>query len=332
LQQGEGINNSEELFCAWFARTGYVKSIVMNQIKYFVFLFVLTFAGLFFLPRTTAAPVIFTIDNSQSGVGVSGLIDSAAMTQQPSGSTLILPTSYSGSIKADLSGSTIQFTGGSAINAQNNGNWEPDANSRPNTAPANYGVEASALNFPHGFITVYGALRSISLEVASAALPISGGSFNGTNLVFSFASTDAVLDYYSSSFSGALALNGYATNTVAAGATLSTNGSVITLTIPINTTFVYNLFSTGDTHLQLMGQLVATSSTALAGPIIQSLSVTNQSVVIAAENATLESELLVSTNLTSWSQASATTTTNDVGWIIFTTALNGPRAFFRVQQ
>src|ERR1019366_3883525 len=107
------------------------------------------------------------------------------------------------------------------------------------SAPADYGAVASVNYPPFGFITVYGGLRNISFDVTSPVLPVTGGAFNGTNLVFSFASINAALDYYSSFLHGSLALTGYATNTVATGATETVNGSTQTLVIPIDATFFF---------------------------------------------------------------------------------------------
>ncbi len=81
-----------------------------------------------------------------------------------------------------------------------------------------------------------------------------------------------------------------------------------------------------------MGQIVATNSIAAAAPVIQSINVTGQNVVMMAENASLQSQLLASTNLTSWLTASFTVTTNNSGGIIFTTPMTGSHGFFRVQQ
>jgi hypothetical protein len=109
---------------------------------------------------------------------------------------------------------------------------------------------------------------------------------------------------------------------------------VRTLSFPINTTFVFTLLSTGDSSVHLTGQIVATNSISgtVAAPIIHSLTITNQNIMVAAENATAQSQLLMSSNLTSWLPASVTIKTNGSGWIIFTTPMRGPRGLFRVQQ
>ena len=129
------------------------------------------------------------------------------------------------------------------------------------------------------------------------------------------------MDYYSSaSTHGSLALGGYATNLVALGSSLTTNGSTVTLVIPIGAQFVFTLLSANDTTINLIGQIVATNAITVAPPVIQSINVTNQNAVVAAANATGQSQLLVSTNLATWSPASVTITTNNSGWIIFTHA------------
>ena len=279
-----------------------------------------------------AAPVAFTIDNSRSQISVvnpPSVFAGFAMTPQGTGA---LGASYSGSINVNLAGSTIQFTGGSSINAQTNGVWQPAIGGTAGSAPADYGPEASVNYSPHGFVTFYSAMRNISFDFTSPVLPLTATNFNGTNLVFSFASVNASLDYYSSYTHGSFALSGYATNTVAIGSTLTTNGSTETLFIPILAQFVFSVLSANDTKVELFGQLVATNLITAAAPLIESISVTNQNVVVAAENATEQSQLLVSTNLAAWSPATVTTTTNSSGWIIFTAPMNGTHEFFRVQQ
>ena len=238
-------------------------------------------------------------------------------------------TGYSGDINADLSGSAIQFTGGSDMIAQTNGDWFPAVGGGTAVAaPADYGPEASVIISPFPPTKLYGALRNISFDVTSPVLPVTGTNFNGTNLVFSFASVNEALDYYAtSSIHGSLALSGYATNTIAVGSSVATNGSIRTLVIPIDAQFVFTLLSAKDTTVHVMGQIVATNSIAAAAPVIQSINVTGQKVVMMAENASLQSQLLVSTNLASWSTASFTSTTNDSGGIIFTTPMNGPMRF-----
>ena len=302
---------------------------VMNAVKWFLFSSAIPAASAFLILTAPANPLTFTLDNSQSQVTVSGNLAGFAMVPQGTGS---LMTSYSGNLSADLGASSIQFTGTNSFNALVNGSWQPLSGGASGSAPADYGAQASVDFFPFGFITVDGAMRNISLELTSPLLAVSAGSFNGASLVFAFASTNAALDYHSSLLSGSLAANGYATNTVATGATVSVIGSRQTLVIPIDATFYFKLISANDTTLHLVGQLVVTNGVALPPPVIRSVAFTNHSIMLSAQNATALSQLQVSSNLTAWLPASATTTTNPSGWILYTTPLTGPRAFFRVKQ
>ena len=283
----------------------------------------------FFLLIGQAAPVTFTIDNSQSTIFASGLFANFALTPQGTGPSI---TSYSGSVNADLTGSTIKFTGGSLINANTNGIWQPAAGGAVGSAAADYGLQASVNISPHGIYTFDCAMRNISLDVTSPVLTVGSGSFNGTNLIFSFASNNAVMDYYSSYKAGSATLGGYATNAIATGATLSVTGSVQSVTIPINATFVFTVLSANDSSVHLIGQIVATNVVTAAIPIIQSFVISGQNVVVTTANTTAQSHLLVSTNLTSWSMASTILTTNGLGMIVFTSTAGGSRAFYRVQQ
>ena len=150
------------------------------------------------------------------------------MTPQGAGALI---TGYSGGINADLSGSDVQFTGGSDIIAHTNGMWFPAVGGGAAVAaPADYGPEAGVIIPPFSETKLYGALRNISFDVTSPVLPVTGTNFNGASLVFSFASVNAALDYYaSSSIHGSLALSGYATNTIAVGSSVATNGSIADL-------------------------------------------------------------------------------------------------------
>lgn len=319
-------------YFAWFFRT-YMERIkvIMNWIRKFCFSTALLFVAVCFIKQIQAATMVFTVDQSQSEIAMSGLMAGFAMMPQgPVHGSGALITSYSGSINANLSGSAIQFTGGSAIIAQTNGVWQPAAGGVAGSAAADYGPKAMVF-ISSSFVTVNGALRNISFDMTSPVLTINSGGFAGTNLVFSFASNNAVFDY-NDGVAGSVPLAGYATNTVATAATLTVNGGKQTLFIPIDAQFVFSLLSANDSTIHLMGQIGATNFIVASVPIIKSISITNQDIAVTAENAATQSQLLVSTNLTSWSTASFTTTTNNLGWIIFTTPMNGSRAFFRVEQ
>jgi len=285
---------------------------------------VLLLTGLFFADRTQASPVTFVIDPARSQLTLSGKIVGSTLTSQGAGS---LTTSYSGNINANLSGSTIQFTGLSTITAKTNGVWQPATGGSAGSAAADYGAQATVAPFG----TVYGALRNLVFDVTSSSLTLTGTNFDSSALVFSFAAgSGSSLDYYNASVAhGSQALSGYSTNSVANQASLSTNGNVEELVIHINTQFTFTLVSPGDTPLALTGQIVATNST--APPLINSIILTNQNVVLTVANATTQSLLQSSSNLTGWFSPS-TTVSNSAGMIIFTVPMSGPHAFFRVQK
>jgi hypothetical protein len=287
---------------------------------------ILSFGMVFFLDRALAGAVVFTIDSSQSQISLSGKIAGFPLTAQGAGS---LMTTYSGNINADVAGSTIQFTGSSAIIAKTNGVWQPAVGGASGSALADYGAQAN-LSF---FGTGYGAARNIVLDLTSPLLTLTGTNFDSTALVFSFATSSASsFDYYTSLKHGTLSLTGNSTNSVANGASLTTNGNVMKLVIQINAQFAFTLLNAGDTPLDLTGQIVATNlMTAAASLNISSIVLNNQNVVLTVENALAQSQLQTSTNLTSWLPAS-TTVSNYSGSMIFTTPLSGPQSFFRVQQ
>ncbi len=276
----------------------------------------------FFAGRMQASPVVFTIDPTRSQLTLSGKIAGSTFTTQGPGS---LTTSYSGNINANVSGSAIQFTGSSTITAKTNGVWQPAVGGGTGSAAADYGAQAFVV-----ISTAYGASRNIVLDVTSPSLTLTGTNFDSSALIFSFASgSGSSVDYNAAGEHGTLALAGYATNTIANQASLSTNGNVEQLVIQINTQFTFTLLSSGDTTLDLTGQIVATNST--APPFINSIIVTNQNVVLTVENATTLSQLLSSSNLMTWSLP-GTTVSNSGGMIIFTVPMAGPHAFFRVQK
>ena len=178
--------------------------------------------------------------------------------EQTSGS---LTTSFAGTINADLTGSAIQFTGGSVIDANTNGNWEPMANGVAGVAPADFGARAA-----NAFATAKAALRDIVLDATSGALPVTNGSFGSGGIVFGFVTNrNSALDCLVTgliSANGRQKLNGLSTNRVSTAATLATNGGTLTLTMPVSTDFFFSLLSNNDTKITLTGKFVATVSAA----------------------------------------------------------------------
>ena len=285
---------------------------------------ILSFGAIFLIDRALAAPMVFTVDNKQSQINLSGQIAGFPLTAQSAGS---LTTTYSGNINADVAGSTIQFTGSSAIIAKTNGVWQPAVGGGTGSALADYGGKVSVSIF-----TGYGAARNIVLDMTSPLLTLTGTNFDSSALVFSFASnSSSSFDYNAVVKSGTLSLVGNSTNSVANGASLTTNGNVLKLVIQLNAQFVFSANSPGDTPLDLSGQIVATNILAAGQLIINSIALNSGNAVLTVENATESAQLQITTNLQAWLPAS-TTVSNYSGSMIFTTPLSGPQSFFRVKQ
>jgi hypothetical protein len=283
---------------------------------------VFSFCVIFLVGAGQTKAAVFTIDSSQSQITLSGTVSGYTFTAQGSGS---LTAAYNGSVNATVSGSAIQFTGSSTIAAVTNGVWRPAAGGLAGSAPADYGAQVN-LGFLFG--TAYGAVRSLVLDMTSPLLTLTQTNFDSSKLIISIVTnSNPVLDFSSSLGSGSTSLSGDSTNSIATGSSISTNGDLVRLVIQINTTF-----ATTNSALTLTGKIVATNSlSAFVPPVITRVVVTNQNFVLTVSNATMQSQLLISTNLTTWSPASATISTNG-GFIIFKTPMSGPRTFFRMQK
>ena len=280
------------------------------------------------------APVMFTVDPTQSQVTLSGNLVafsslSAPITAQSSGS---LTTSYNGNINADVSGTTIQFTGSSLITAQTNSlPQQPAPGGVSGSAPADYGGMAQKNAF-FTTITLDIALRNAGLDITSPMLTLSSGDFASTSLQFSFSTNvNGTIDYLDNiGDSGTAGLVGSSTDASSAPASLTTTGSVQVLTIPVNMTFTDTSAALNGTTLIMVGQIVATR-TIFTPPNINSINVTNQMVVLTVAYATAQSQVLVSHDLNHWS-AQTTSVTNRLNLTIFTFAGSGDAELFRVEQ
>jgi hypothetical protein len=279
------------------------------------------------------APALFTVDPGRSQIALSGSLTyntvfgsvSAPITAQGLGS---LVTSFAGTVDALVDASTIQFPGGSALGAHINGVWQPAVGGTSGSAPADYGGMARASIPFVGTVTVYAALRNVVLDVTSTVAPVSNGSFASSNLVFIFpTNAPGTIDYNDGiGDQGSQPLGGNTTNTAAAASSLTVTAGVQTLAIPIQTTYVVGSGNFAGTSLTFSGQLVAAR---ILPPLINSLLVTNQMALLTVTNATAQAQLLISSNLTTWSAASATVS-NAAGLTFFKTPVAGPVAFFRV--
>lgn len=225
--------------------------LVRVSMKYAAILFLL---GCILAPQTKA--FVFVIDSSSSSLSLSGSVAGFALQQQGAGS---LSTTYSGTIDADFDLSSIQFNSAIAT-AAISGNWQPLPGGGSGAAPANYGGQASL----GGLGTAFGAGRNFVFDITSGVIPLSGASFDTSQLTIS--PTTGALDYSSPFGGGSTNLSGlFGMNQVTMG-NISVAGGIATLTIPVQITQTLTLVSSGDTTITLAGNIVATAVVPEASP------------------------------------------------------------------
>lgn len=195
----------------------------------------------------------FTLDPTQSTLTISGS-NAIAGTIIPQGANS-LTTSYSGTINATVAANSITFNSAAAM-AAINGNWQPAPGmGAGTTAPADYGIAfTNSAEF-----SAYGAVRGLTLDLTSGAIPLTAGAFDASNIFISASS--GTTDYTSILGNGSVDLTTLSAkqNTATAG-TLTMSGNVETLTIPINITETLSIASTNDTTVTFTGDLVATET------------------------------------------------------------------------
>ena len=196
-------------------------------------------------PRQLLSTVVFQIDPLRSNVSVSGHVSAFPLQEQAPGS---LTTQYAGTIAADVEAGAITFPGGSAVAAQNNGDWQPG------NAPGNYGAK-----FNTGLLgTEYVAARGMSLDLTSGALPISGtGSFDLNAATVKFLS--GTIDYAPVT-TGSSDLTGESGQQQSPDlAQYSVSGNTATLMLPVHVTVTQTFLTPNDSQLTLSGEVVATA-------------------------------------------------------------------------
>ncbi len=258
-------------------------------------------------------PVVFTLDTNQSSITLSGSILGFALKEQGPGS---LTTKFGGTLRADVNGQTIMFTGQSLIEALDNGNWQPKPDGSTGTEPANFGGQASSF-----LGSAKAALRQIQLDAISGPLTINQGNFDSSSLVFLFPTNAPSSAAYTvasllGSKSGSIPLVGYATNKVSSVATFTAVPGVETLTIPVDSEFQFSLTTANDTTIRLTGQFVATH-VVTAPLLIESIMVQNQVVTFQWESTPGQQfQIQSSSDLNAWqtNTANVTSTNSTYSW------------------
>ena len=304
-----------------------------NSDMSFYLLAALLVGGTCFLGPAQTVPVVFTVDASQSHISLSGTINAAGfksvpIVEQGSGS---LVASYDGTLNAVMDDQSIEFTGASTIVARITGNWQPASGGSAGSQPANYGGRAE-VKLPFGSkVRAVAALRGIVLDLSSPLLPVVSGGFDASALVVSFSADNAGSLDFSDDFgdSGTFPLVASVNNAANAAATLSAANGIQELVMPLDVVCPVNSGKLAGSELHLVGQIKAIRL--LAPPMIRSIRVTNQTVVLMVAYATPHSQIEDSSDLIAWWPVSAETGTDD-DLAVFSTAFTNEPRFFRVRQ
>jgi MYXO-CTERM domain-containing protein len=208
-----------------------------------------------------AQTATFQVDPAGSSLTVSGTALGSPILSQGPGS---LTTTYQGPLLLQLTPSTIEFPGGSAVAANNSGNWLPLPGGASGSAPANYGARVIIL-----FQTNLAAVRNAVFDVTTLApLPLSGSGNTPTfSSTVDFTSTSGDMDYNS-----ALAGSGTAPLAGSTGTNASTSSGALNisagsagfasgvLNLPIDFTINTAVGTLGQATFRFQGAMTARGS------------------------------------------------------------------------
>jgi hypothetical protein len=205
--------------------------------------------------RALLAAVTFTVDPANSSLTLSGTAGGSALVMQATDS---LTAHYSGTILAEVAGTTITFSGGSSITADTTGNWQPGG------TPGDYGaaVQGNAATL---------ALRDVVFDITSSPVTITGGQFGATSETLQLTSGTAAYDSGGGGAVGNASLAGQSfvdADADLASITPSFAGT-LTVVLPVTGTFSVNDPAIGvPVEFQFSGQLVGTGPLPLPSPEI----------------------------------------------------------------
>lgn len=193
--------------------------------------------------RTLFAVTAFQIDPTLSKISLSGDAYGIDLDSQDSGS---LTAHYEGTIKADLTSTTIKFVGGSDIIAQSHGDYSPHG------GPANYAGEAHG---PFGINLGKVAIRDLTLDLTSSTITLADGAFPSTSEHLSIKTGTAAYDVKVGGSGDKDISDNDSDNVTKGDTTITVNAEgLTTLTIPFNVTF-----DKDDLNVHLNGKIVATA-------------------------------------------------------------------------
>ena len=196
---------------------------------------------------------IFTINPLQSVLTISAASfqGTAGTPQPPSGFT----TSYSGTINATVTGMSIQFNS-AAADANVSGNYQPAAGGAAGMAPGDYGGQFLIAGIFPGFF----AVRDLVASLSSGSLPLTGGTYDASQLLFTGIGGSADYNVAVLGLMGSIPLAGNsAMNAAVTPGSIAIVGGVQTLTIPIDVTLLFTAVNPNDSMIRLTGNIVATA-------------------------------------------------------------------------
>ena len=206
----------------------------------------------------------YTIDPLQSTLTLLGTLTDSSTFEQTTGST---STSYSGTIVAERTGSTILFPGGSLLNAAlQPSNQQPRDDGTPGSQAADYGRRTPDGGGPFG-TTAFEALRNVEFDLFDDTSGL-GATVAGNG---NFASNSFGLEFSDGESDTIYGLGGHPDNSLINKGTANSTGGgsssvvfnpstgVETLTLKISTGNIgYNVNTTGDSTMSFSGTIVAT--------------------------------------------------------------------------
>jgi hypothetical protein len=191
-----------------------------------------------------------------------------------------LTTILSGSVNAEVTPTTIRFTGASLLDALPNGSWQPLPEGGAGEAPADFGAKTESPLFG----TIQAAVRDVILDLQSDALPLQDMAFDASQIQFISPTNSAgAFDYRAGLLAGRKSVSGVSTNKVASGATLTASDGIQTLTLMIDTQFPFTAFFPNDSMVSFTGKIVATrplESPAPAPLELQSITLGNNQFIL----------------------------------------------------
>jgi len=225
--------------------------------------------------RCLLSTTVFTITPAQTtltvAVSAKVVIFTENMTNQGqstiNSSESSLTTHFTGTVLANVGSGTLQFVPGGNITAEINGDW------KPGNDPGATGNPTTEVNADFGGVisipeegTDYLAGRGIVFDLSSPVLNASGGTYAVDNAMQLIATQGNVYSDGISEASGDTNLTGDSEyDQSGKTATLQTNGSTETLTIPINVTYVQTDSSATITSTYT-GTIVATATVIQSSP------------------------------------------------------------------